>query len=222
MVHSGNDLPVLIAQTGPLNGQRWQIDNQLVVGRDGSCELVIADRQVSRYHARLEMTPEGVVLEDLGSKNGTFCNGSRIEDPVLLKDGDAVQIALIQLFTYMVSDATLPLEGDLLPVEKPRGRLYMETRSRRVWVAGKEVVPPLSLQQFRLLQALERRQGQVVARQELIDEVWGEDEAMGVSEQAFDALVRRLRERLISIDAAHSYIITVRGHGLRLENPTAS
>jgi hypothetical protein len=221
MVHSGNDLPILVAQTGPLSGQRWQIESQIVIGRDATCELVIVDRQVSRYHARIERTPEGVVLEDLGSKNGTFCNGDRIEDPVLLKDGDLIQVALVQHFAFMISDATMPLDTDVLPMEKPRGRLYLEIRSRRVWVGGNEVVPPLSLQQFRLLQSLERRRGQVVTRQELIDEVWGEDESQGVSEQAFDALVRRLRERLVSVDPGSTYIVTVRGHGLRLDNPEA-
>lgn len=221
MVHSGNDLPILVAQTGPLSGQRWQIESQIVIGRDASCELVIVDRQVSRYHARIERTPEGVVLEDLGSKNGTFCNGDRIEDPILLKDGDLIQVALVQHFAFMISDATMPLDTDILPVEKPRGRLYLEIRSRRVWVSGNEVIPPLSLQQFRLLQSLERRRGHVVSRQELIDEVWGEDESQGVSEQAFDALVRRLRERLVAIDPEFTYVITVRGHGLRLDNPDA-
>ena len=49
--------------------------------------------------------------------------------------------------------------------------------------------------------------------------VWGEDDAIGVSEQAVDALVRRLRDRLASIDSSHAYIVTVRGHGLRLDNP---
>jgi DNA-binding response OmpR family regulator len=42
---------------------------------------------------------------------------------------------------------------------------------------------------------------------------------LNVSEQALDALVRRLRDRLAEIDPIHNYIITVRGHGLRLENP---
>ena len=221
MVQPGNDGPILVAQAGPLIGQRWQFEDQLVIGRDPSCELMIADRQVSRYHARLECTPEGILLEDLGSKNGTFCNGLRIEEPVLLQDGDIIQVALVQYFAFMTSDATMPLTIDVLPAETPRGRLYLEIRSRRVWVAGKEIVPPLSLQQFRLLQSLDRRRGQVVTRQELIDEVWGEEESLGVSEQAFDALVRRLRERLEAFDAGQNYIVTVRGHGLRLENPGA-
>jgi hypothetical protein len=219
MVQPGNDLPVLIGQAGPLNSLRWQVETHLIIGRDATCDVVIVDRQISRYHAQLENTHEGVILEDLGSKNGTFVNGQRIEDPVLLKDGDLIQVALVQHFAFMISDSTMALDTAVIPSAKPRGRIYMETRSRRVWVGGKEIVPPLSLQQFRLLQFLEARRGQVVARQELIDEVWGEDEAIGVSEQAFDALVRRLRERLEGLDPDNNFIITVRGHGLRLDNP---
>jgi DNA-binding winged helix-turn-helix (wHTH) protein len=95
----------------------------------------------------------------------------------------------------------------------------VDARSRRVWLGDKELVPPLSFPQFRLLQILYEQQGEVVERQDLINYIWGEEESIGVSEQAFDALVRRLRERLAAIDSSHVFIITVRGHGLRLENP---
>jgi DNA-binding response OmpR family regulator len=47
--------------------------------------------------------------------------------------------------------------------------------------------------------------------------VWGK-ETPWVTEQAFDALVRRLRERINQIDPDYDYIVTVRGHGLRLVN----
>lgn len=219
MDHPGAELPILLAQSGPLDGQRWLLERTIVVGRDPSCDLIINDRQISRYHARFEATAQGVYLEDLGSKNGTYHNGSLVEEPVLLKDGDDVQMALIQHFTFLTSDATMPLEGRLLPVGQPKSRLVLDERSRRVWVNRKEVIPPLSVQQFRLLKALDQVNGQVISREQLIREVWGSDEAEGVSEQAFDALVRRLRERLNSADHEHAYIITIRGHGLRLDNP---
>lgn len=221
MAQTGAELPVLIGQTGPLNGQRWQIDQELIIGRDTSCDVVISDRQVSRFHARLTPNEDGVLLEDLGSKNGTYLNGNRLEDPTLLSDGDMLQISLVQHFVFLSSDATVPLEFEM-PVEKasPREQLLnLDLRSRRVWLRNTELVPPLSAPQFRLLQLLYEQQGQVVERQELINRIWGEEEAIGVSEQAFDALVRRLRERLALIDPTHVFIITVRGHGLRLENP---
>jgi hypothetical protein len=214
----GGELPILVAQKGPLEGQRWLVEEALTIGRDPACDLIINDRQVSRFHARLQKTEQGVLLEDLGSKNGTYWNGERVSDPVILQDGDLILIAMIQHFAFLNSDATMPLEGGFLLGEKPAEGLRVEARSRRVWVNGKEIHPPLSAQQFRLLQALERRRGQVVSRQELIEEVWGEKEAAGVTEQAFDALVRRLRDRLADADPEHAYVITVRGHGLRLEN----
>ncbi len=219
MDRPGAELPILIAQNGPLNGQRWLLERDMLVGRDPSCDLIINDRQISRFHARFEVTEEGIYLEDLGSKNGTFYNGHLLGEPVLLKDGDLLQVALLQHFTFLTSDATMPLESGMQPIGPLTARLYLEERSRRVWINHNEIIPPLSAQQFRLLRALERHKGQVISRQQLIDDVWGTNEAQGVSEQAFDALVRRLRERLQSIDKDHTYLVTVRGHGLRLDNP---
>ncbi len=46
------DFPLLIAQAGPLNGQRWLIKDDVIIGREASCTVVIQNRQVSRYHAR--------------------------------------------------------------------------------------------------------------------------------------------------------------------------
>ena len=113
----------------------------------------------------------------------------------------------------------MPLDSTLAPVHTASNKkLFLDTRSRRVWVGENEVLPPLSAPQFRLLQALYEQKGQVVRRQDLINAVWGEDEAVGVSEQAFDALVRRLRERLGEDGANAQFITTIRGHGLRFEN----
>lgn len=209
------EYPLLIAGNGPLKGQRFILDRPLIIGREPSCDVVIADRQVSRFHARVSPLPEGVMLEDLGSKNGTHCNGNPIGGSVMLKDGDTIQIALAQQFVFLLSDATLPLLE-----EAPRERrLRLDVRSRRVWVNNQVLEPPLSALQFHILQALYENEGQVVDRQELIVRAWGDKEAGGVSDQALDALIRRLRDRLAAVDPSHAYIVTVRGHGLRLDNP---
>jgi DNA-binding response OmpR family regulator len=213
------EFPVLIAQAGPLNGQRWPISESIVIGRDPSCEIAIPDRQVSRFHARLTRSAEGISLEDLASKNGSFCNGLRLVDEVILQDGDLVQIALAQHFVYLSSDATMPLEAGPITGEISTYRLNLDTRSRRVWIHRQEMVPPLSVPQFRLLQLLYEQPGRVVSRDEIVSAIWDSQDAEGVSEQAIDALVRRLRDRLVMLDASHNYIITVRGHGLRLDNP---
>jgi DNA-binding winged helix-turn-helix (wHTH) protein len=209
------EYPMLVAQDGPLRDQRWPLMRTVVLGRDSTCDIVIPDRQVSRYHARITPTKEGMILEDLGSKNGTHCNGSPLTSPLVLQDGDMVQIALAQNFQYLTSDATMPLSDEA----RRNGRLMMDPRSRRVWINQQQLVPPLSAQQFKLLWILYENQGQVISRADLIAVVWGEEQSAGVSDQALDALIRRLRDRLAALDPAHQYIDTVRGHGVRLDNP---
>jgi pSer/pThr/pTyr-binding forkhead associated (FHA) protein len=207
--------PLLIAQSGPLKGVRWTLNKALLIGRETTCDVAVPDRMVSRFHARITPGPEGMVLEDLGSKNGTHCNGNPVTDRVVLQDGDMVQIALAQQFLYLTSDATVPLSES----EERPGRLRLELRSRTVWVDEQAIEPPLSALQFHVMHVLYENQGQVVARQQLVSQAWGEEEAVGVTDQALDALLRRLRDRIAMIDPTHPYIVTVRGHGVRLENP---
>lgn len=221
MDHNNQEFPILVAQAGPLNGQRWALKKSLTIGRDQACDIIIPDRQVSRFHAEITPTRQGFLLKDLGSKNGTHRNGEMITQPVLLQDGDLIQVAIAQKFIYLGTDATLPLEripqGD--KEASVTTRLRLDLRSHQVWAGKKEILPPLSVAQFRLLQTLYQSQGRLVSRAELIRAVWGEEDAVEVSEQALDALIRRLRDRLADADPAHTYLITVRGHGIRLDNP---
>ncbi len=210
------EFPLLIAQAGPLEGQRWKIESDLILGRDANCDIVIPLRQVSRQHSHIITQQEGVLVEDLASKNGTFVNGRLVQEPVPLEDGDELQIALAQHFIFLSSDATMPLED--LPLKMQKRRLRVDAGARRVWVMDEEVDPPLSASQFNLLSALYDQTGEVIPREEIINDVWSEA-AEGVTEQALDALVRRLRDRLAELDPSREYIITVRGHGLRLDNP---
>jgi pSer/pThr/pTyr-binding forkhead associated (FHA) protein len=210
------EAPLLVAQGGPLKGQRWSLKKTVLVGREATCEVVVQDRMVSRFHARISPTPEGVVLEDLGSKNGTHRNGEVVAGQVLLRDGDVIQIALAQQFVFLTSDATVPLGETGVEL----GRLRLDVRSRQVWVGNQVIDPPLSALQFHVLRVLYEHKGQVIGRQQLVTEAWGEEQAVGVSDQALDALLRRLRDRISAIDPKSTYIVTVRGHGVRLENPT--
>jgi pSer/pThr/pTyr-binding forkhead associated (FHA) protein len=211
--------PVLIGQSGPLNGQRWALNDTLLIGRDPECQIVVPDRQVSRFHARISHAKDGVLIEDLGSKNGTSLNNTIISDPIYLQDGDFIHIALVQQFVYLSSDSTLPMDSSSMTGRETRSKLFIDHRSRRVWIGKTEIVPPLSVPQFKLLELLYEQPQKVVSRQDLVLVVWGEEEAIGVSEQALDALIRRLRDRLSEIDPEHTYINTIRGHGVRLDNP---
>ena len=221
MERKGDEVPMLIAQDGPLNGKRWALRNSLIIGRESTCDIVVPERQVSRRHARVIHTTDGYLLEDLGSKNGSTWNGVPLNAPVKLRDGDSFQIALVQVFSFLSSDATLPLEGGEHELaSQSAGRLRVDKRSHRVWIVEEEVLPPLSMSQFKMLEILFDHRGQVVSRQKLIEIIWGTDEAINVTDQALDAMIRRLRDRLNAVDPHHNYIVTVRGHGLRLDNPS--
>ncbi len=217
-----DDFALLIFQSGPLMGDQRAITTETIVGRDLSCDIVIPDRQVSRIHARFTIGGDGIYLEDMGSKNGVHLNGELVVEPTLLQDGDVIQIALVQQFLYLSSDATVPLDKSQFEVSdrgSAKSRMVLDSSSHRVWLMDKELDPPLSASQFLLLETLYENAGNVVPRQELITRIWGAKQAVEISEQALDALIRRLRDRLSDIDADHIYIITVRGHGLRLDNP---
>ena len=216
--------PVLVGQGGSLNGYRWYIADEITIGRTGACEIMIPNQQVSRKHARIFISPDGPALEDLSSKNGTFHNGKPVADITNLEDGDIIQIALAQEFIFLGQDATVPLApGDFeSSVISYFRRIRLEKDSHRTWILNRELDPPLSLLQFKLLVLLLDSAGRVISRSEVINSVWGSQESVGVTDQALDALVRRLRERISELDSQYNYIITVRGQGYRLDNPPIS
>ncbi|MFQ5434420.1 MAG: FHA domain-containing protein [Anaerolineae bacterium] len=210
-----NEKPVLIVREGQLTGQRWTIENDVfVIGRGNDCQIILPERQVSRHHVKILQRDGGYVLQDLGSKNGTHINGAQIQGTVPLQDGDEIQIALAVKLVFVGSEATLPLTFD---PPKLTGDLVIDEAQRAVFIKDKEMSPPLSLAQFRLLQLLYDANGAVCSRDDIVNAVWPETGGLGVSEQAIDALVRRLRDRLSEADE-HNYIVTVRGHGFRLDN----
>ena len=86
-------------ENGDEKGTTLQVeDRQFVVGRDEECDLVLDDERVSRRHARFEsLDSGGMVVRDLGSTNGTFVDGRRIGDPVVLEGGEHVKVGKTEL-----------------------------------------------------------------------------------------------------------------------------
>jgi DNA-binding response OmpR family regulator len=97
--------------------------------------------------------------------------------------------------------------------------LRLDPTSHQVYVHGKPIEPPLSAQQYRLLELAATVPG-VIDRDEIVRAVWPDAVEGAVSDQSIDALVRRLRERLAEADPEHQYLVTMRGHGFRFENRT--
>ena len=172
------DMAMLIVYEGDLEEQRWIIDrDQMIIGRGSDCDIVIPKRQISRQHAQIERDDSGYLLRDLGSKNGTYVNSQEVRDRACrLKDGDEIQIALCVKMGFVGADMTLPLE-----LTGPGRGLRIDRAARRVFIGGQELTPPLSVAQYRLLELLLDYKEQVVSRDAIVETVWPEEEAMGIS-----------------------------------------
>ncbi|HEY5933358.1 MAG TPA: SpoIIE family protein phosphatase [Kofleriaceae bacterium] len=87
-------MPSLVFLAGPIAGRRYKLaDGEYVIGRRSDCQIFVPDMRVSRQHARLWKDGEGWALEDLGSNNGTFINGVRLQQATPLKHDDEILIA---------------------------------------------------------------------------------------------------------------------------------
>jgi predicted component of type VI protein secretion system len=91
----------LVMTKGPQPGQTFNLDQDMTnMGRGPSNEIVINHAQVSRQHARLTRQGGTMVLEDLGSTNGTYVNGVRLTAPQTLNNGDVIGLGDTVTFTF--------------------------------------------------------------------------------------------------------------------------
>ena len=98
----------LVMGQGPEPGQTFNLDRDaLTIGRDPSNGIAINEPQISRQHARITRQGGLMVIEDLGSTNGTFVNGMRLTGPHTLANGDAIGLG---------NSVTLTFQGTAAPV----------------------------------------------------------------------------------------------------------
>ncbi len=110
-------MPKLIVQSGPNKGTIYELgDEPMVLGRDLTCEMQVPDDKVSRRHVRIAREGEAWTLTDLGSRNGTLVNGTRMETRTL-----------VPLDEVKVGDTTLLFVAE----DEARGELPAEDTS---WV----------------------------------------------------------------------------------------
>jgi hypothetical protein len=86
-----------------------QVRSDLVLGRDPRCGTVLTPVTISRQHARIsQYAPGQFMIEDLGSRNGTYVNGQPVTAPRELRDGDLLGMGYVQLQFRLVQDDALP------------------------------------------------------------------------------------------------------------------
>jgi len=115
---SGAHLRVL---DGPMAGERLPLGSEETLGRGGEASLRLPDPAASRLHARLGRGPEGVCVEDLGSKNGIRLNGRRLRAACRLRPGDLVTVGRTRLAFEDAESAPAPAPRDR-PAPRSRRR----------------------------------------------------------------------------------------------------
>ncbi|HWN67382.1 MAG TPA: SpoIIE family protein phosphatase [Haliangium sp.] len=120
----------LIFLAGPNAGRRYKLREQgdYILGRRSDCQIFIPDMRVSRQHARIHQEGGEWVVEDLGSNNGTFVNGERVQS-VKLKNQDEISIATNSIRVEMPDGAKRPRDFDshvtIVDVKNPA--IYVST-----------------------------------------------------------------------------------------------
>jgi len=109
--------------SGPAAGREIEVEHELIIGRR-DVDLAIADEELSRRHAAVRPSESGVVIEDLGSLNGTFVDGARIDAPVTLTADATLRVGVSE----MSLQVTLP-EPEPAAEEQPEdaGRTRVAT-----------------------------------------------------------------------------------------------
>ena len=103
----------LVVQEGPQKGATFTVEGeQLAVGSAPDNAVVLTDGTVSRHHARIEHAAAGLVLRDLGSRNGTFLDGNRVNE-AFLYPGCRVRFGSTTVTVHTAGDAlTAPADVD--------------------------------------------------------------------------------------------------------------
>jgi pSer/pThr/pTyr-binding forkhead associated (FHA) protein len=92
-----NTLPkfMLRGVSGPTFGKTFALTGTMVIGRQNDSDIPVAAEEISRHHARLQVTPDGVLVEDLSSANGTFINDKRVQSG-MLKPGEELRLDTVR------------------------------------------------------------------------------------------------------------------------------
>jgi hypothetical protein len=157
-----------------LQGRRFRLEGDAVVGRDPEADITLPDVRVSRRHARIFVEAGSWWVVDAGSSSGCWLNQCRLVGRQQIRPGDWLQFGGVLLRVVVELQETVPVTGTMAPagVEAPKAQLV--TFSDQVaWLAGN----PLSLapMPLRTLRGLAQRAGAWVGFDELSDHIWPDE-----------------------------------------------
>ena len=86
-------MATLVITSGQLEGRRIEVSHELVIGRE-NVDVEIDDAELSRRHVAVRPTEGGLEVEDLGSRNGTRIDGTRIDGPTRVRHGAVLSVGM--------------------------------------------------------------------------------------------------------------------------------
>ena len=186
-----------------------------LLGASPLSDIYVDNPYVSRMHAQILSDQGRFRIRDLGSKNGTFVNGTRLKDePRQLESGDRIELADAQVvLRFLRRGVTATMTAT--PVDEPRD-LVVDDKAREVWVYGEKLESPLSRKEFDVLNLLAHRRGQARSKDEIAAIGWPERDRGDVGDQEIEQSIRRLRLRIEPDASNPTFIVTVRGYGYKL------
>lgn len=84
-----------VLEPSEMEGTTYEVSSSLIIGRAEECDLVLEDTFISQQHAKISKNSKGLVVEDLGSTNGTFLNNQKLRGPKQAYLGDRVRLGNI-------------------------------------------------------------------------------------------------------------------------------
>src|SRR5258706_4935996 len=123
-------MPSLVFTAGPIAGRRYKLgDGEYVIGRRSDCQIFVPDMRVSRQQARLWRDGEGWTLEDLGSNNGTYVNGVRVQGSTQVRHEDEIMIANNKIRVEAQDHPSVPIvEGKAVTIVDVAGKALIKSR----------------------------------------------------------------------------------------------
>ena len=94
---SGRPKVVKILEPTSLAGRECLLEDEVTIGRSADCTITLEDAYISQQHARVSVSSRGVVVEDLGSTNGTFLNNEKVRGSKQAHLGDRIRVGTVLL-----------------------------------------------------------------------------------------------------------------------------
>ena len=181
----------LLVRGGPNSGAIVALaGGPITIGRRSDNDVVVDETTVSRRHSLIMETPDGYVVRDLNTTNGTYVNQNRLDQAErVLHHGDQIRLGGSEVTIVFRQEGPSTLRMDTVPPPED----------------VKPHIPVLPLQpapvvlegiDAALLSALGSRKGKVVSRSELLEELWPDGHDDSDKSQELDEAVARLRSQL--------------------------